>query len=127
MVIFIVAYLYSYLNYNDAAIYEEAFEPHSVRGFSYRSNSDKELSTLEKGIKAYDEAAYHQSIDILKTLPDSVSRYYEARIYLGNAYMATDEFGQAIRIFREDQENQDFRWRRNWYLAMAYLANHQPG
>ena len=106
-------------------IYVQQFEPKSLSGV--KSDVDS-LSLWEQFMMHYAHQQYKEAIPVLESLladPD-YSQTSRARLYLGNAYLLTDQSEKAIETLKEIRPSSAFAMDAEWYTALAYLKNDDP-
>lgn len=90
---FIIFQINKYSNESLALRYFEAFDEGSPMGAQENDN-------LNAGIKAFEEKAYTQAINLLSTIPAEHPDYDKAQLYIGSAYIKLKKFDKATPYFR---------------------------
>jgi len=123
----------------------DVLEQSVLLDLAMRSEQDSPLiinikRTLFNAFILYNDAEYKMAIPLFKevielskdTSLDSLSsNYYQTRtvVYLANAYLAEQEPSFAIKCLKplsvNDKTREDVQREVFWYLAMAYIDNHQ--
>lgn len=78
---------------------------------------------LNEGLYSYESGDYKESIGYLKNYLVTNKEHKEVLFYLGQAYLANDEPVNALRIFKDlEQENKfTLKEANQWYLALTHL------
>ena len=125
----IIVVIYLMISSSDtgsAKLYSEYYEPYPVIN-NIRSDQVSEDS-FEKGLKQYEQASYDDAVLQLSAIIPEDSRYSQAQFYLGQSYLAKDDFDKAIEIFSGQAKNNSsiFQSHSKWYLALSYIKVGKP-
>lgn len=124
LILCITAYVYVRNEYSNQAVVEDYFEPYAAAGVTLKGGPMlQDISRLTQGLSEYEREEFNAAISILASIPYSDPAFREARLYMGNAYMALNEPQQAVNALEViDNENDPAV---DWYLSLAFLAKNE--
>lgn len=81
----------------------------------------EQQSPLEVAMSLYSNKNFDKAIPELKKLLHLKPAKKQLHLYLGNAYLATDQVGLAIKEFQKLMPEFPLTEQASWYLALSYL------
>jgi tetratricopeptide (TPR) repeat protein len=114
-------YFSSQGNLSSEEVIREYFEPYPA---SRLRGAAKMEDPFNQGLSAYMSAEYGFAISALEQIRPQQNEYIEAQMYLGNAYLATGKYPEAISALSKVFESGDSRFSEaaTWYLLLGYVA-----
>ncbi len=105
-------------NTSKDALFEQYFRPYPAEDVVRGEKSNP----VQEAISYYAKGDFTKAIPELKkiiaTFPQSKM---QERLYLGSAYLATDQLEKAIAVFRELANTPTLNEQAKWYLALGHL------
>lgn len=121
ILIAVSALLFSQLRYGPNA-YSQSFSVYQdVTGL--RSNDT--LTTFRTAMSAYNRAQYDIAIRYLNQHLESKKEDSEAWFYLGNSYLAQEEYKKGLQALKKVDPSSKYHEAASWYQALAYGFNKQ--
>lgn len=109
-------------NYSNAALGEEMYSGYDLPNVRSGNNT---VHPFSEGLTAFQNKNYDQAIQFFKGIVVDDPRYPEAQFYLGQAYLESDNFGEAAKQFEKVAMLNDIRYTEyaEWYQIIAQLSS----
>ncbi len=119
-------FAFNYISQDPPSVVAESyFEPYPALYGAATRSSETEYTQLELGMQLYEVARYEESIEILESVVDP-EKQEMINFYLGNAYLAIDDYSKSETIFKElINTGKIFSHDAKWYLAITYLKENE--
>lgn len=112
-----------YLSSSPEKLYEAYYTPYPNVVFPTKRGESESLSDKELAFQAYDLEDYGRAISLFEKIPGN-QRNGEVLLYLGNAYLAVENTGQAsLNLEKLLNTYSNFHNQAKWYLSLSYLKD----
>lgn len=109
---------------NSNRLFSSYYEPYpNYEEETKRGNTTSSL--YRQAFYQYTLRNYKEAIKLFQEILEEDPSKVVVQFYLANAYLASGEVFNAVRLFQELLREPDFRFKEatEWYLALAYLKN----
>jgi TolA-binding protein len=108
-----------------AALFTQYYQPYEIE---YEGNSeDPSQVIIAQSINFYNRGNYNQVITNLTRLDPGEELPAEATFSLGLAYLAVNDYTNAVLTFQEHiEQHEAYDEEANWYLALSFLKKGEP-
>ncbi|MEZ4847503.1 MAG: hypothetical protein R3B93_02480 [Bacteroidia bacterium] len=126
LVLFASVYIYAFLKHSNQAIYHKAFAQYNLSTGVRGSEADQQFTQFQKALDQYSHQEYDSAITNFIKVPVEDPHFSLSHFYLGNAYLVIKKPQLAIEALTSATDLDDMDHIRDWYLALAYLADNYP-
>lgn len=101
-------------------IFDQYFDPYPAEN---RVRGEFGKQNTQEVFRLYEEGDYVHAIELMEASLASGVDFKGQRLYLGNAYLASDQAAKAIKTLGAIEANSLYYMDAQWYLALSYLKN----
>lgn len=112
--------IYSNLNSGYESVVADYYKPYDYIPEVKRGTKIEENS-IEYIFQYYDRGQYIQTIQMINKLEDGL-KTVKVNFIMANAYQATDNYVEAIKLYKQIINSTYYGYGSKWYLALCYLS-----